>query len=48
MIKPRFMHQSVVLQQGLKDFTLLAIGGKTAPKNWTNHCEAIDLTSFFF
>lgn len=47
MIKPRYCHQTVILKEGLKDFTLLAIGGKSAPTDWTNSCESLELGSFF-
>jgi len=47
MIKPRYMHQSVVLHSSLKDFKLLAIGGKSSSTDWTNTCESLDLAPFF-
>lgn len=47
MVVPRFMHQSVVLHSMSKVFTLLAIGGKSGPMNWTNTCESLDLGPFF-
>lgn len=48
MNRPRYCHESVVLHSGLKDFTLLALGGKSGAKDWTNTCEKLDLSPFFY